>query len=82
MIKGRELEVNRRLISNRTMSFEWKEYLRQTNTQAAHSACFPNVNTLVNFILLQKICSSYYWNFLITYSAFPLHNHISKISSN
>lgn len=50
MVTGRELEVNRRLINNRTMTFEWKEYLRQTNTQAAHRACFPNVNTAVETI--------------------------------
>ena len=50
MVKGREVEVNRRLLNNRNMPFEWKEYLRQTNTQAAHSACFPNVNTAVRTI--------------------------------
>lgn len=45
--KGRKLEVTRHLINNRSMTFEWEEYLRRTNTQAAHRACFPNVNTAV-----------------------------------
>lgn len=49
---GRELEVNRRLTNNRP--FDWKEYLKQTRTQAAHRACFPKLNTLVwNSILLK-----------------------------
>ncbi|XP_031634280.1 uncharacterized protein LOC116347709 [Contarinia nasturtii] len=42
---GRELEVKSRFMNKRNQNFEWKEYLRHTNTQAAHHACFPNLNT-------------------------------------